>query len=270
MIFVRDKGRMCNNLLQYGHLYAWGREHGRSTMSMRFAYKYPYFHICQTAHHNFATYLFAKYAAKWKLIPTVSFNEENADTSVQQSEMLHHSMILAEGWYARFPELFIKYKEEIKQLFAFLPPITAKIEKDLSVYSKDTLLLGVHIRRGDYATWQGGKYLFDDAQYLSIIRQFIALNSDKKVEVFICGNDPKLDRQQYIDALGTAVHFPCGNPGEDICLLSHCDDLIGAPSTFTLVASMYHDIPLYWIKDASAPLSISSFGHFDELFRKII
>lgn len=29
MIFVTDKGRMCNNILQYGHVYAWAREHGR-------------------------------------------------------------------------------------------------------------------------------------------------------------------------------------------------------------------------------------------------
>ena len=37
MIFVHDKGRMANNMLQYGHVYAWGRAHGRTTMSMRFA-----------------------------------------------------------------------------------------------------------------------------------------------------------------------------------------------------------------------------------------
>lgn len=48
MIFVLDKGCMANNMLQYGHVYAWGREHGRTTMSMRFAYKYPWFQICET------------------------------------------------------------------------------------------------------------------------------------------------------------------------------------------------------------------------------
>ena len=47
MIFVHDKGRMANNMLQYGHVYAWGRAHGRTTMSMRFAYKYPWFQICE-------------------------------------------------------------------------------------------------------------------------------------------------------------------------------------------------------------------------------
>ena len=28
MIFVHDKGRMANNMLQYGHVYAWGRRSG--------------------------------------------------------------------------------------------------------------------------------------------------------------------------------------------------------------------------------------------------
>ena len=60
---------MCNNILQYGHLYAWGREHGRRTVSMRFAYKYRYFRICHTAYHNFLVYVVAKYAAKWGLLP---------------------------------------------------------------------------------------------------------------------------------------------------------------------------------------------------------
>ena len=45
MIFVTDKGRMCNNILQYGHVYAWAREHGRKSISMRFCYKYQYFKI---------------------------------------------------------------------------------------------------------------------------------------------------------------------------------------------------------------------------------
>ena len=64
MIFVRDKGRMCNNILQYGHVYAWGREHGRSTLSMRFAYKYRYFRINRQLKHNFLSYAVAKYATK--------------------------------------------------------------------------------------------------------------------------------------------------------------------------------------------------------------
>lgn len=270
MIFVRDKGRMCNNMLQYGHLYAWGREHHRPTMSMRFAYKYPYFRICRTAHHNFLTYVFAKYAAKWGLIPTVAFDAEG-DSGAQEREMLNRRLIVAEGWYARWYDLFVKYKPEIIRLFAFNGKTKAGVDRLLASLPPADIRLGVHIRRGDYKTWEGGRYCYGDAQYLSFISQFVGLHPGKRVQVFICGNDPHLDRSLYRQALPQVeVHFPQGNPGEDLYLLSRCDWLIGPPSTFTLVASMYHDLPLHWILDAGQPLTPASFGHFDTLFRHII
>ena len=68
MIFVKGYGQMCNNWLQYAHIYAWGREYGVRTVSMRFAYKYRYFHICETPWHNPATYLAAKLLIKTRLI----------------------------------------------------------------------------------------------------------------------------------------------------------------------------------------------------------
>ena len=43
MIFVKGYGQMCNNILQYAHAYAFGREYGIKVVSMRFAYKYRYF-----------------------------------------------------------------------------------------------------------------------------------------------------------------------------------------------------------------------------------
>ncbi|MBQ2497972.1 MAG: glycosyltransferase, partial [Prevotella sp.] len=74
-------------------------------------------------------------------------------------------------------------------------------------------------------------------------------------------------REQLADC---SVHFPAGNPAEDLCLLSHCDFLMGAPSTFTLVAAMYHDTPLYWIKNPEKTPISTDFRPFDELFRQII
>lgn len=269
MIFVRDKGRMCNNILQYGHVYAWAREHNRRTISMRFAYKYPYFHICNTAGHNFFTYVCAKFAAQTGLLPTVSFHEEAFDRDAKEREMEHHRWMMVEGWYARWYDLFLKYKSDILRLFAFNDDIEAKIGKIITK-KEDVLNLGVHVRRGDYATWQGGKYLYSDEQFIHLIRQVMSL-SDRKVKVYICGNDPHLNRQAYIQAVGEGnIVFPNGNPGEDLCLLSHCDYLVGAPSTFTLVASMYHNTPLYWAKDIDKPITWDSFGYFDKLFKHIL
>ena len=244
---------MANNILQYGHVYAW---------------KYPYFHICDTKHHNFATYVFAKYAAKWGLIPMVSFSNDEAQNHRNEDIMLQKRMLVVTGWEAHWYDLFLKYKSEILALFAFRPEIEDKV---VEAMNHEDMILGVHIRRGDYATFYDGKFFFSDEQYVGVIKRFLALHPDRQVRVFICGNDPKLDKDYYRRELPACeVVFPDGNPGEDLCLLSHCDYLIGAPSTFSLVAAMYHDRPLYWMMDADAPLSESSFRYFDDLFQHIL
>lgn len=266
MIFVRDKGQMCNNILQYGHVYAWGREHGRATMSMRFAYKYQYFHICNTRYHNFPTYLYAKYGAKMGLFPVVCFDREGADYQEAERQMERHNTLVVEGWYARWYDLFLKYKQDIIRLFAF----NKDIEQRVGTLLDDSLRLGIHIRRGDYRNFQGGRFLYSDEQYLNVIRSFLSLFPHRKTHIYICGNDPHLDKEYYLQQLPACqVTFPDGNPGEDLCLLSHCDYLIGAPSTFSLVAAMYRDLPLYWVEDPDLQLSPDSFRHFDYLFRHI-
>ncbi len=281
MIYVRDKGRMCNNILQYGHLYAWGREHGRETMSMRFAYKYPYFNISEERLKNFPRYLMAKAGAAMGLLPVVSFNTPGMDMAPNEREMLSHKNIVAEGWEVRFYDLFLKYKDEIIFQFGFNDKIVKESARwwDFTrkgLGSEKINSLGVHIRRGDYATWQGGKYYYDDEVYISIIEQAIKvlIKEDWKMTVTICGNDPKIDRELYKRRLetreGIRIFFHDGNPGEDLCVLSDCDYIIGAPSTFSLVASMYFDTPLYWILDPKAPVTPDKFKLFDELFRQII
>lgn len=266
MIFVRDKGQMCNNILQYGHVYAWGREHGRATMSMRFAYKYQYFHICNTRYHNFPTYLYAKYGAKMGLFQVVCFDCEGADYQEAERQMKRHNTLVVEGWYARWYDLFLKYKQDIIRLFAF----NKDIEQQVNTILDNNLRLGIHIRRGDYRNFQGGRFLYSDEQYLNVIRSFLSLFPQQQVHLYICGNDPHLDKEYYIQQLPDCkVSFPNGNPGEDLCLLSHCDYLIGAPSTFSLVAAMYRDLPLYWVEDPTLQVSQDSFKHFDYLFRHI-
>ena len=268
MIFVRDKGQMCNNMLQYGHVYAWAREHGLRTVSMRFAYKYRYFHVCDTRYHHFLTYLFAKYGARWGLIPVVDFDEEGSITMEKEQQMARSWLVVVQGWYARWYDLFLKYKQEIVDLFSF----HEDIEKHVGDLLSDSLWVGVHIRRGDYAHFHGGRFMYSDKQYADVVRRCIdKLPRDgKNISIYICGNDPALNRSLFESAFTDCrVVFPNGNPGEDLCLLSHCDYLIGAPSTFTLVASMYRDLPLYWIEDVNQPVTEDSFKRFDYLFQHI-
>lgn len=270
MIYARDKGQMCNNLLQYGHVYAFGREHGRKTISLRFAYKYPFFKISTTEGHNFFRYALVKYAAKAGLIPVVKFDTPGEDCRLREKEILEPRNVIVEGWEVRFYDLFIKYLDEIKALFSFTKGVENYADRFLK-RSEGRLRIGLHIRRGDYARWQGGKYFFYDRQYIEVANKIISLFPERDISLIVCSNEPEPDKTSFREGInGAEVEFSDGSAGEDLCLLSKCDLLAGPPSTFSLVASMYHDTPLYRILDPDAPVSPESFGHFNELFRQII
>lgn len=58
---------------------------------------------------------------------------------------------------------------------------------------------------------------------------------------------------------------------KDLFMLSECDYVMGPPSTYSLVAVMYRDIPLLRMDTAPADtLTIKDFKLFDYWFRRII
>lgn len=270
MIYVRDKGQMCNNILQYGHVYSFAREHGRKVMSMRFAYKYPWFHICDTRYHNPVRYALAKGCAAAGLMPVVSYDTPGEASAEKERRILSSRNVMVQGWEVRFYDLFLKYADEIRDLFCFHDDVVHAVDPLIEDGDK-TIRVGLHVRRGDYIRWNNGRYFFSDNQYAAVAARIAALHPGQKVTFYVCSNNPDLDQEVYRRTLPDAGWiFPKGNPAEDLCLLSRCDMLAGAPSTFSLVAAFYRDLPLYWIFDAAAPVTESSFGHFAELFRHIL
>ncbi len=262
---------MCNNILQFGHVYAWAREHDRKAISMRFAYKYPWFRISHTRGHNFLTYVVAKGLAGAGLLPVVSFDTPGVVEPELVEKMERKRNLVVQGWEVRFYDLFLKYKSEILDLFAFLPEVEKSAEAVRRRCPEGDIALGLHVRRGDYARWQGGRYLFSDKQFAAVVRRFAELHPDRGITVFVCGNDPTLYRDIYRrEVREVKFVFAEGNPAEDLCLLSKCDWLMGPPSTFSLVASMYRDVPLYWISDPAKAFTEADFDKFDNLFRHII
>jgi hypothetical protein len=122
--------------------------------------------------------------------------------------------------------------------------------------------IGVHIRRGDYKTWCAGKFYFTDAEYLTYIQRAMDQLGQPRYNIYICSN-VSIDEAWYKAQLGARaeVFFPHGNPGEDLCVLSQCDYLIGPLSSFSLVAAMYGRAQLYWMysHDVSTPIVFAPF-----------
>lgn len=267
MIFVKGYGQMCNNILQYAHIYAWGRENRIKVISMRFSYKYQYFELCNRRCHNWAVYVFAKLLIKTHLIKHLWLEDPRDITPEAVESLKKDKMISLSGWSFRFPTLFFKYEDEIKQLFQIKESVRRRVDGYFATCQATDIRLAVHIRRGDYARFLGGIYYFDDEVYIRNIREFISLFPDKKVSVFISTNDRNLKIDSYKQELAMdQIYLFRGNEGEDLYLLSECDYIIGAKSTFSLVASFYHHLPIYHIMDRQAPLTLDSFKHFEDLF----
>lgn len=276
MIFARDKSQMCNNLLQYAHVYAWGREHGRKVISMRFSYKYQYFHICHTDLTGFGWYLFAKYLAALRLLPTASFKHRDCDREALEQKMLRHRHIVVSGWFVRYYDLFLKYRDEICELFTldtqYTDPVKAKMQEAEQKSQTKVLRLGVHIRRGDYAEWRDGQFFFSDEVYAAHIHRFAEMHPGKTLHVYLSTNDPSVKEEHFQKLCPlVCIHHLQGSAPEDLFMLSECDYLIGPPSTFSMVAAMYRDIPLYRMDSADVQnMTAEGFLLFNYWFRNMV
>ena len=278
---------MCNNLLQYAHVYAWGREHGRKVISMRFSYKYQYFRICHTSLTGFGWYLFAKYMSAVGLLPTASFKRGDCDREALERKMLRCRHIVVSGWNVRFYDLFLKYRSEICDLFTldeqYTRPVKARMQQAEEsspithhpspiTHHPSPIRLGVHIRRGDYAQWQDGIYCYEDEVYADHINKFASLHEGTAVHVYLSTNDASVTAEDYRERCPrVCIHLLGGSAPEDLFMLSECDYLIGPPSTFSLVAAMYRDILLYRMDNSDAGrLTLDGFKRFDYWFRRIV
>ncbi len=276
MMFARDKSQMCNNLLQYAHVYAWGREHGRKVISMRFSYKYQYFHICHTSLTGFGWYLLAKYMSAICLLPTASFKRKDCDREALERKMLRHKHIVVSGWFVRYYDLFLKYRKEICELFTLDAQYTEPVEKKMKeaeLNAKSEILrLGVHIRRGDYAQWRDGQFFFTDDDYALHINQFACWHPNKELHVYLSTNDAGVTAEHYQQLCPSVhVHHLQGSAPEDLYMLSACNYLIGPPSTFSLVAAMYRDIPLYRMDSNDVcQMTTEGFKLFDYWFSHMV
>ena len=265
---------MCNNLLQFAHVYAWGREHGRKVMSMRFSYKYPYFKITHSNLVSFPLYVIAKLLAAMKVIPTASFKHAECDPEELERMMMRHRHIVVSGWYVRYYELFLKYRHEICDLFTIDATYTEPVKEKMKPWQGTRL--GVHIRRGDYAIWMNGIYCYEDSVYADFIQQFATLKPQDTIDVFLSTNDPDVSAEKMEALINNEngrirLHLLGGNAVEDLYMLSACDYIIGPPSTYSLVAAMYRDIPLCRLDQvAHHQLHLSDFNTFDYWFRRIV
>jgi hypothetical protein len=152
-------------------------------------------------------------------------------------------IVLAAGWQLRAYRAFAAHRDEIRRVFTPAPQHTEAATAAVVAARRDaSVVVGVHRRRGDYARWQDGRYLYDDDQYAEVMRRTADLLGNE-VAFLVCSDEPV--PPEAFD--GLSVHPGPGKPVEDLHALSRCDRLIGPPSTFGAWASFMGEVPRYEI-----------------------
>ena len=192
----------------------------------------------------------------WELprFRTLKFTSAEADYSEAERLMLNRPLAFVEGWAYRNKPLVQKYRDFYRRsLYEAKPPVDAR-----SILATDRINIAVHIRRGDYAIWLKGKYFYPDAVYISAIEQILSLIG-AKAQIAIFTDDRSLNRGAFRAAFDRVI-FPGSTSHADHYLMSHCDYIVGPPSTFSMWASYIGQTMYCHINSPSDVISQDSFG----------
>ena len=165
------------------------------------------------------------------------------------------------GWYTMNDIRYLSQtKKELQKIFQPRKEIVDKAESMIKNMRKSSdVIIGVHIRHGDYKTWRDGRYYYTIEEFHQFMTRIQRLYNSKKIAFFISSNaDFSLD--SFIGC--NCSRFGKEPSGDilDLYTLSLCDKIIGPWSTYSRWASFIGDVPLCFIKEKNQQILETSFS----------
>jgi hypothetical protein len=191
-----------------------------------------------------------------------SSNDEFFDLNNKEfvNEVMH-KIVVTYGWLFRDITNFKKHSDKIKEYFT---PSEKYYSNSLNILKnirkEDSCIVGIHIRRGDYESWRGGMFYYDDLFYIKLIKYLskLLLKDYKSVEFLVC-SDEGIIKDLYSNC-GCKIHYGTNNEIEDLYCFALCDLLVGPPSTYTIWASFYGQVPLYQVTKKALNFQLKDFN----------
>jgi hypothetical protein len=163
------------------------------------------------------------------------------------------------GWEFRDRACLFRHQDAVRDFFRPNDEHVENIDKLITTARTGVdVLVGIHIRQGDFATYQGGEFFYSIPQYYEIMQRLDKLFSQRRVRFLVCSMEPV-----------HASSFPhlrvlcgTGHPIEDMYALARCDYLAGPPSTFSAWASFHGKVPWWPLMTADQYLSFQYLSHY--------
>ncbi len=204
------------------------------------------------------------------LLPGVNMNMKiqeltsdlNRYLSKKNNVLIINSELIKDAWkYIPDHNLMSEYKSEIRQLFAPQNQTVMQVEKVFDQNVKpERLIVGVHLRRGDYKTFMNGRYFFDGEVYrlaMNTLQEQIQRETGNETLFLLCSDSPV--NMNSFDDFNT-FQVKDTSAIKDLYALSRCNYIIGPPSTFSMWASYYGDVPLRFLMSKEENIHLSDFS----------
>jgi hypothetical protein len=284
LVLAQKYGHLGNRLVLFAHLIACAREHDLKLVNLAF---YDYAHLFQTTYNvafpgyppvaaarrawrrsRSAVYLAVKWLSnaatmlRCTEIPVKIIRLKGETTMDLASEEFlevarRRKWVLIQGWCFRDDSAVRRHADAIREYFE---PIPEHRENVAEVVSRARVgadvLVGVHVRHGDYAVFRDGRYYFSVPQYVHGMRAMARLLQPRTVRFLVCSNVPH-DPGSFGDL---NVTLGPGHLIEDMYALAGCDYLMGPPSTYSAWASFFGGVPLYRMEDPEAAFDLEAFA----------
>ncbi len=290
IIIVGKTGQTANRLFLFAHLIAFALEHHLTVSNLAFDEYSSYFEgtrrdvfsrfparasfppptkVRRQLLYKIVLRLLTLYQKSRLPLPfAVLLHITEADScelaSPRFQDALHgHPLLLLSGWRFRDLTLFDKHAEQIRRFFQPVSPHMENVDALIrSCRAGADVLIGVHIRRGDYKEFLGGRYFYAHQDYAGLMRRAEALFPGQRVRFLLCSNEPvPAEFFQDFDYRLSTNHLV-----EDMYSLAGCDYLLGPESTYTMWASFYGQVPLYQVYALENPFTRDSFTIRNGLF----
>lgn len=182
-------------------------------------------------------------------------------------DKIFHCLGFTKGWQTRTDTRYLQQTlPELKKIFRPNDEIMEKAEGMLaSMRHGADMVVGVHIRRGDYATWNDGCFFYELEDYHQFMLRIQHLYSDKKVSFFVSSNEA-FDLSVFKGC--TCRRFGKEPSGAvlDLYTLSLCDRIIGPFSSYSRWASFIGEVPLCFLESKDQQFDADSFSRIVDYF----
>ncbi|RTQ48955.1 hypothetical protein EJV47_15290 [Hymenobacter gummosus] len=174
-----------------------------------------------------------------------------------------HRPVLLHGWCFRDRPNLRKHAALIRRLFDLIEPHRAAVDQVLARARQEAdVLVGIHIRRGDYATYFDGRYYYDDATYHRLMRELAAqFPPATRVAFLVAASEAPPPPEAF---LGLTVRYASGHFVEDMYALAGCDYLLGPPSSYSMWASFYGEVPLLHVETPTQAVPLADFAVYQD------